>query len=491
MNGYRIKEVAQIVGVAPVTLQKWISKGLIPNVSTDQRGSCLFSENNLNQTRLLLRNKLQNKLGKNIEYHQKNVVCTKKLTNGDKNRLFETDHPIHDWYRFVLSFPPQIVRSCIERFDIKLGQNVLDPFCGTGTTLVECKKNGIASYGHEAHPMSAFASNVKVDWSVKPDLLREYSHVILRAANKTLAKETKLRTLPPQAEKLLLKNSICPLPLHKALILHETIKKQNNNEAHKYALLAFAKTLVSDSSNLHFGPEIGVRGRKEDAPVFEAWGNRLFTMADDLETVRDRNEITSRTCQHDSREMPNIPAHCIDAVITSPPYPNEKDYTRTTRLESVLLEFISDRADLKAMKQGLLRSNTRNIYKADQDYKFIELNNRICKLADEIENRRIELGKTSGFEKQYSKVVLNYFGGMTRHFSNLRRLLRPGAKLAYIVGDQASFFRIMIRTGELLAEIASELGYKVLEIDLFRTRISTATKQQLREEILILEWPKH
>ena len=57
----------------------------------------------------------------------------------------------------------------------------------------------------------------------------------------------------------------------------------------------------------------------------------------------------------------------VDAVITSPPYPNEKDYTRTTRLESVLLGFIQSKADLRALKKRLVRSNTRGVYKADTD----------------------------------------------------------------------------------------------------------------------------
>jgi 2-polyprenyl-3-methyl-5-hydroxy-6-metoxy-1,4-benzoquinol methylase len=46
----------------------------------------------------------------------------------------------------------------------------------------------------------------------------------------------------------------------------------------------------------------------------------------------------------------------------------------------------------------------------------------------------------------------------------------------------------MIRTGKLLAGIAASLGYEVLGIDLFRTRIATATKAQLREEIVLLKW---
>jgi hypothetical protein len=81
-----------------------------------------------------------------------------------------------------------------------------------------------------------------------------------------------------------------------------------------------------------------------------------------------------------------------------------------------------------------------------------------------------------------------YFGGMARHFAALREYLRPGAKLAYVVGDQASYLRVMIRTGQILAEIADSLGYKVIGIDLFRTRLATATKEELREEVLLLEW---
>ena len=109
-------------------------------------------------------------------------------------------------------------------------------------------------------------------------------------------------------------------------------------------------------------------------------------------------------------------------------------------------------------------------------------------LADSIEARRIELGKTSGFERLYHKVVKNYFGGMARHLEELKPALRHGALLAYVVGDQASFFQIPIRTGRLLSDIAVEMGYELLSIDLFRTRLSTATRKQLREEVVLLRW---
>ena len=81
-----------------------------------------------------------------------------------------------------------------------------------------------------------------------------------------------------------------------------------------------------------------------------------------------------------------------------------------------------------------------------------------------------------------------YFGGMARHLAELRQILRPGAQLAYVVGDQASYLRVMIRTGQILADIARSLGYEVVAIDLFRTRIATATNEQMREEVVVLRW---
>ena len=73
-------------------------------------------------------------------------------TNAQMNKLPPEDHPVHDWYRFVLSFPPRLVREYLQRFGIRPEQQVLDPFCGTGTIVVECKKLGIASVGTEPMP---------------------------------------------------------------------------------------------------------------------------------------------------------------------------------------------------------------------------------------------------------------------------------------------------------------------------------------------------
>lgn len=99
------------------------------------------------------------------------------------------------------------------------------------------------------------------------------------------------------------------------------------------------------------------------------------------------------------------------------------------------------------------------------------------------------MGKTSGWERQYHRVTKLYFGGMTRHLASIRKVLKPGARLAYVVGDQASYLQVMIRTGQLLADIAASLGFVVDDIALFRTRRATATRAELREEVVLLKWP--
>lgn len=381
---------------------------------------------------------------------------------------------------------------------------MLDLFRGTGTTLVECKKLGIPSTRVEANPMAYFASRVKVDWTPDPDGLEAHARRVAAAVLAQLEAEgiedtpalflprdqaARLRELPKSRRDLLLTASVSPLPLHKALTLLEGLETHRDPHYHDHERLAFARTLVFAASNLQFGPEVGVGPAKPDAAVVGPWMTAVKTMAQDLRLVRGNRHVPSEVHLADARKLLQVLGPgSIDTVITSPPYPNEKDYTRTTRLESLLLGFIPDKAALRALKQNLVRSNTRNVYKDDDD-ELVADHPRIQHLAEAIETRRKELGKTSGFERMYARVVKLYFGGMARHLAELRPIRRPGAWLAYVVGDQESYLRVMIRTGHLLADIGQALGYEKVSIDLFRTRLATATRVQLREEVVVLRWP--
>ena len=136
-------------------------------------------------------------------------------TARENNKIRPEDRAAHDWYRFVLSFPPHLVREYIELFGLRSANPVLDPFCSTGTTLVECKKLGVQSVGIEANPIACFASQVKTDWSVDPDSLLVHASKVAEITTQKLRADgigdmddlplfrtdgkvpSPLRTLPP------------------------------------------------------------------------------------------------------------------------------------------------------------------------------------------------------------------------------------------------------------------------------------------------------
>ena len=203
----------------------------------------------------------------------------------ETNKLYVEDRAVHEWYRFVLSFPAHLVREYLELFNINSSHRVLDPFCGTGTVLVECKKLGIPSEGIEANPMAHFATKVKTDWSIDPDKLVEHARRVASIAVDMLKEDgiednpifdstqnglTSLRTLSTEEAQLLLENSISPLPLHKTLILLECIRKNFCEDFSQHELLALSKSTVSASSNLRFGPEVGIGAIRKDVLLIQS-----------------------------------------------------------------------------------------------------------------------------------------------------------------------------------------------------------------------------
>jgi DNA modification methylase len=407
-----------------------------------------------------------------------------------ENKLRVEDSSIHDWYRFVLSFPPHLVQQYLETFCVDQTSFVLDPFCGTGTTNVECKKHGVSSWGIEASPLTHFVSKTKCVWANDTFNFLNTAKQIALAAARTINSLSKPRTLSEEQTSLILKNSICEQPLSSTLVLRDSIRAANS-PFEDYYLLALAKHIVYSYSNLKFGPEVGIsRKKKESVDVVEIWLSEIERMETDLEYWKHHSSTFADISLGDARSIPKRDyIGKVDCVITSPPYPNEKDYSRTTRLESVILGFIDTKDDLRNIKKGFIRSNSKNVYRSDNDAQYISNIGSINKLSNEIEERRLELGKTSGFEKLYASVVKQYFGGMARHLSELKPYLRNGASLAYVVGDQASYFQIPIRTSVLLGEVAESIGgYRVDRVDTFRKRFATATETWLNEDVLVLKY---
>jgi hypothetical protein len=391
---------------------------------------------------------------------------------------------------------------------------VLDPFVGTGTTLVECKKRGIHGVGIDANPVTAFASRVKTQWDIDLDKFCRRRDKLLKSIRPALLElspagrptqltfedvdvlresvsryATLARTTSSEIIALIPKGAISPLPLAKTLIIRDAIFNQPADAIRDLFLLALATAVVGGISNLGFGPEVYVSKQRDDADAYRIFADRLSHIEEDLRAIQPLQPFAKlQVFCDDARTLSTFVTDKIDAVITSPPYPNEKDYTRITRLEMAVLGFIRDKKDLRQLKNRLLRSNTRNVFVKDDDEQYVRDVPEIRRVADAVERCRIERGADSGFERLYHQVVLEYFGGMYRVFHELERVMRRGARAAIVVGDQMSYFQVPIKTAELLARLvtAKKMHFRVVGIEEFRTRRATATRMDIGETVLIL-----
>jgi hypothetical protein len=400
---------------------------------------------------------------------------------------------VHDWYRTVWGYSDHLVASLLDEFRTRAPMRVLDPFCGTGTTLVECMKRGIDSAGIDANPVSCLAARVKTNWHLTPERLLE----ILDDVERRYRRHTRAwdyRTDPTyqyiRESGMLARGWISARPLRKVIEIKRCIQETRTTAAYKNALtVILMDTTVRSAANVKFGPELYCGAAKFDIDVFKLFARRLTTMSADLRLARQSGtfpsaivvEGDSRDCEQ-MRSRIELPA--FSHVICSPPYPAEHDYTRNSRLELAIIERVSDRNSLRSIKRNMVRSHSKNIYVDDTDSSMVAKHRALAGLVRRIDERVAD--RDYGFAKLYSRVTTEYFGGMKRHLQSVRPLLRRRAILAYVVGDQSSYLQVPVKTANILATIAEETGYDVVDVRHWRDRTSRSASKTIGEHILIM-----
>ena len=264
-----------------------------------------------------------------------------------------------------------------------------------------------------------------------------------------------------------------------------------SKEVRMFFMLALIASVVRDLSNVKFGPEIYCVPAPTPQPdVASCFLARLNNMLADLESWNFPSHI-AKVRLGDSRDGRTLrtaakwgsdPAY----IVTSPPYPTEHDYTRNSRLELVFMESVAGTDSLRRIKRRMIRSHSKGIYVGDRDAHLVDGFEPVQRIKRQIEERIPR--ESSGFEGQYSKVITNYFGGMLRHFRALSKYLPTGSRLAYVVGDEASYKGVHIPTAHLLAEMADAhiARLKIDHLTLWRSRRKHKTRPPLHEHIISL-----
>lgn len=411
----------------------------------------------------------------------------------------EGNNSVHAWYRLIMGFDGELVKYLIERLSIERQHLVLDPFCGSGTTLVECKKNGIRSLGIDANPACVFASRVKTNWKIKPYIAAALMPNIVESAQSLLrhdhiADHKVLRYLSESG--MINRGWISRGKAKKAVALLGSIDAACPSQPYRnFFRLALANAIVRRIADVKFGPEIYCLRRPKCLHVFVSFRKTVEHMINDLVRVKEQVGVGAKAkvflgdARRFSRLLSSQKLGPVDFIITSPPYPNEHDYTRNTRLELAFLGYVSNKEELRSLKRNMIRCHTKGIYVDDCDQKLSEQFDQVMAVALELEEQA--KGRSDGFSKLYGRMIKEYFGGMTAHFKAAFRSLRPKGTCAYVVCDQYSLLGVHVDTPEILKSIAtsSTVGFELMDVIKWRETRGTTGNNTLTERILLFRKP--
>lgn len=387
-----------------------------------------------------------------------------------------TRYSVHGLHEYKGKFNPQVARALLNVLGVLPGQRVLDPFCGSGTTLVECVHLGAAGYGADINPLAVFISNAKLQALATP--AAELREILKRLMDKL--GQTAPRLAPDESPRRRYLESWFDPDI---LAIVERLRRATDAVAQALApvFLTIASNLLRDYSRQD-PHDLRVRRRKSSlpaAPFLDAFRDaceQSIKRIGATQMVLESTAVLKRASQTlvratlcDATELANaIPQVPFDAAITSPPYAMALPYVDIHRLSLVWLGLVPP-ADLAAVESVLVGSRELRGTARSQLITALAVNEARLP-ADEVALcRRLAsaLGNDDGFRRRAVPILLyRYFASMRDALQTVLNVLRPNAPFALIVGRNHTVLggeRWEIDTPAHLANMAAEVGWRVDE----------------------------
>ena len=275
------------------------------------------------------------------------IIKTEEIPeNVEKDSILEitstkVNYFTHGFFKYPCKFIPQIPRWAILKYT-KRGQLVLDPFAGSGTTLVEAIINGRNGLAVDFDNLSQLLCKTKTT------LLSEKQIKILKKIVSTLflAPQKKI-SFTPDLHNI---NHWFPKEnIDNLLILKSNIESIFNDvkdeDIYNFLLVCFASIIkkCSYTDNTSPKPYVSSRIKKQPQAVETAFHKAFDTYIKNVEEYLSYKVGHCRILSDDARNI-NAPKFegKVDLAITSPPYINAFDYVRSLRLENSWLGYYGD-----------------------------------------------------------------------------------------------------------------------------------------------------
>ena len=391
---------------------------------------------------------------------------TRKLVSHRGNRA----EPGLRWLKYKEAFSADLVR----RFLGAAEGTVLDPFAGLGTAPLAAAGAGRDAIGIEILPVGARAARAiaLVANGVGAERIAAGRDALLAALDRPGGAPEAFRfphvpiterAFPPETE---------------AALARARAFLAGLGDAELRAVLDFAcMSALEDASYtrkdgqyLRWDNRSGrpLRGRMDKGPIpgfAEAFARRTAGMVEDAPALaRLYGGARPRFRQGSAlRELALLPAGSVGLVVTSPPYANRYDYTRTYALELAWLGY--DRAAFGALRQDLVSATVENRAKdlppretVERARRVFETRDAAREALDALARRRAELSNP-----HIVRLARNYMFEMAVVIAELARVVRPGGAVV-MVNDNVQYHGQEIPLDLILSDIAERCGFDCEEI---------------------------
>lgn len=385
--------------------------------------------------------------------------------------------PVYRWYKYKEAFSASLVEHLFHKYGISKGA-ILDPFAGSGTALFAASAMGLNADGIELLPIGQqiIATKKLLESEFTPedfDALQRWSALRVWEQSETKVSLPELRITKGAYSEM----------TKEAIEKYLAACQQENSRVQavlRFALLCVLESISftrKDGQYLRWDYRSG-RGQgkkifdKGEIPPFEqAISQKINEIVADLapaeqvslfpiEKSQGQIRLYNGTCLE---ILPQLPDAAYDAIVTSPPYCNRYDYTRTYALELALLG--ADEQELVRLRQEMISCTVENRAKD-----LLKINSRWKTAIASADEQRLLQAILKYLDDQKAKGDLNnngiprmvrgYFYEMACVIAECSRVLKPNAPL-FMVNDNVRYAGASVSVDMILSDFAEKLGFCV------------------------------
>ena len=432
-------------------------------------------------------------------YRYKNKLETaynlnRKIVSFQANK----EEPFFRWFKYKEGFSSSLVKYFLQEYGGN-GKRIFDPFAGAGTTLFTAQEMGLQSVGIELLPVGVFAMQARQSAVAVPvEEMRQQTKNFFRTLNDNpdiYHQEIEIRinhipitkdAFPPKTEKV----------LNLFLDFCDKIESEQIKNLLRFAAFSILEEISytrKDGQYLRWDYRSGrnLSGKPFDKGTIFSFEEALLRKTDQIVTdispadnrcLFDTPETERKKPDHPIRiiegsclsELPKFESGHFDFIVTSPPYCNRYDYTRTYALELVFLGF--DSKQIRDLRQTMLSCTVENKEKTDQlrtmyrslgrdeDFETVLRTYNRSAAMSEVNHVLGELNRKKLLNNtNVPRMVKNYFFEMCFIIFELARITKSSGHCV-MVNDNVRYGGEEIPVDLILAEFAEQFGWHIEKI---------------------------